>query len=519
MATLQFVTTLFSGPLGAGARVTDMLVNVSPAGTTLVAGAQPGSGMMTFALQPGQAASLTATTAYSPLSDTIGPTRLDLMQVGSQTILLASGRFGPELGGNILTSSGSFGGSRSYPDGAGVAGDLTELEVVRIGGDSWIYGSTPAGGGVMSWKIAAGTTTLTPQATYPDDAYSYADGINAMTSASVNGTQMVFVASAAENGVTALRVNGDGSLTRTGAIAAQDGLGIDTPTAMEVVTIGPASYLLLASAGSSTLTSLRIDPTGLIPVDQVADSLTTRFQAVEAIETVSIAGRTYVIAGGGDDGLSVFRMLPDGRLILDTTLDDTNGTALANVSAIEAVTVGGEVQVFVTSGAEDGLTQFTLRTGPVGVTLTGDAQGNALTGGALDDILMGGGGADTLSGAAGDDILVDGAGADTLTGGAGADLFVLLTDGATDRITDFDPRFDRIDLSDYALLYDVSQLTVTPTTTGAFLTYGTETVEIVTAGFTTLLAVRLHKFQHAEPAALSGADHPERTDRSGHRCR
>ena len=303
MATLQFVTTLFSGPLGAGARVTDMLVNVTPSGTTLVAGAQPGGGLMTFALQQGQAANLTATLGYSPLADIVGPTRLDLMQIGSQTILLAPGRFGPEMGGNILTGSGTFGGSRSYPDGAGVAGDLTELEVVRIGGDTWIYGSTPAGGGIQSWKISAGTSTVTPQGTFADDAYSYADGLSAMTSATVAGAQMVLVASADENGVTAFRVQPDGSLTQTGAIAAQDGLGIDTPSAMEVVTIGQASFLLLASAGSSTLTGMRIDPTGLVPVDQVVDSLATRFQAVGAIETVSLAGRIYVIAGGGDDGL------------------------------------------------------------------------------------------------------------------------------------------------------------------------------------------------------------------------
>jgi len=62
--------------------------------------------------------------------------------------------------------------------------------------------------------------------------------------------------------------------------------------------------------------------------------------------------------------------------------------------------------------------------------------------------LQGGAGRDTLVGTAGDDRLTGGAGADVLTGGAGADTFVYQSmRDAGDRITDFSPGTDRIDLS------------------------------------------------------------------------
>ncbi len=489
MISLQLVTTLFGGTLASGARMTDFAVNVTGSGTVLVAGAQPGAGVLSFQLAAGQAAALAGSYPYSPGVDLYGPTRLDLMQLGSQTIVLPSGRFAAEIGGQILTPGGGFGGSRSYSDGAGAGGDLTELEVVRICADTWIYGGTPAGGGVQAWKMAAGTSTPVPQAGFADDAFSYADGLSAMTQAVIDGATWLFVGASGDNGVTAFRVQGDGTLLQSGAIGARDGLGIDQPAASEVVTMGAASFLVVASTGSSTLSVLRIDPVaGLVPVDQVVDSLTTRFANLVAVETVTVGDRVYVIAGGGDDGVSVFHLLPDGRLIHDTTLDDTALMSLADVQAIKAVVVGGEVQVFVASGSEDGITQFTLNTGTTGPTQTGTAGADTLTGGTPDDILMGGAGADLLSGQGGADILVDGPGADTMTGGAGADLFVLTADGVTDRITDFDLRFDRLDLSDFVLLYDVAQLMIRPTATGALLFYGAETVEVISAGFTTLFA-------------------------------
>jgi hypothetical protein len=86
--------------------------------------------------------------------------------------------------------------------------------------------------------------------------------------------------------------------------------------------------------------------------------------------------------------------------------------------------------------------------------LIGSAHANRLAGGRGNDALLGLGGKDRLYGNAGDDRLDGGKGADLLSGGAGADVFVFRSAadignraGARDRITDFTPGRDRIDLS------------------------------------------------------------------------
>ncbi|ACO81203.1 Secreted mannuronan C-5 epimerase [Azotobacter vinelandii CA] len=89
---------------------------------------------------------------------------------------------------------------------------------------------------------------------------------------------------------------------------------------------------------------------------------------------------------------------------------------------------------------------------------TGTEGSDNLLGTDANETLLGYGGNDTLNGGAGDDILVGGAGRDTLTGGAGADVFrfdalsdsqrnYTTGDNQADRILDFDPTLDRIDVS------------------------------------------------------------------------
>ena len=85
--------------------------------------------------------------------------------------------------------------------------------------------------------------------------------------------------------------------------------------------------------------------------------------------------------------------------------------------------------------------------------LFGGDGNDRLGAGSDNDQVFGGNGNDSLIGFEGDDLLNDGNGADTLNGGSGADTFVLITDGTTDRIVDFEDGIDRIDLQqDFASL-------------------------------------------------------------------
>lgn len=121
--------------------------------------------------------------------------------------------------------------------------------------------------------------------------------------------------------------------------------------------------------------------------------------------------------GAGTDELR-FSSSVDGEVLSLNAGDDN----------IEAVTLGtGTAAVAVTTGTADlsvDASAFNSTSG-AGLTITGNAGDNTITGSEANDIISGGAGLDTLSGAGGDDVITGGAGADQVDGGDGNDVFVV----------------------------------------------------------------------------------------------
>mgnify|MGYP000141466048 CR=1 FL=1 len=260
------------------------------------------------------------------------------------------------------------------------------------------------------------------------------------------------------------------------------GLPISTPTALEIVESGAERFAVLAAAGTSSLTVLQISASGeMTPVDHINGDLHTRIQSVVALETVSFADRHFVIAGGANDGISLFQMLPDGRLYHLDAQEDLLGASLSNVTSISAQVRGSGLDIYVGSENEAGITQLRYELGAQALSQRASDDGELLNGGNVADFLIGQEGNDTINGGNGADIILDGAGSDVMTGGAGADVFILARDGVRDDILDFDPSQDRIDLSGWGRLYDVSGLTWSERSFGAVISYGDELLAIRTA--------------------------------------
>ena len=288
--------------------------------------------------------------------------------------------------------------------------------------------------------------------------------LSVLASARVGDAAFLIGASHGTDTVTVLKVGADGRVVRTDAIGMADGLGIADPSAIAVVETGGATFAVVGSAGSSSLSVLALDAQGgLVAVDHVIDDLGTRFRAVSEVEAFMVGDRAFVAVAGSDDGITVLAVMPDGRLVHVDTVADTEAVTLADVGAMAAHVVdagAGAVDLYVVSASEVGMTHVTLDLGAVGEAVAGTAGDDALAGGGRDDALSGGAGDDTLRGEGGNDLLSDGAGSDRLIGGPGADLYVLCADGAADTVVGFDPREDGLDLSAWPFLYDVAAVEV-----------------------------------------------------------
>ncbi|NOD88165.1 MULTISPECIES: hypothetical protein [unclassified Ruegeria] len=106
-------------------------------------------------------------------------------------------------------------------------------------------------------------------------------------------------------------------------------LGISTPNAVESIEAYGKSWVVVAGAGSNSVSVLQLDQDGgLTATNHVLDTLDTRFAAVQDLAVVEVNGRVFVVAGGGDDGVSLFTLTTHGQLVHLDSFEDTLASGL-----------------------------------------------------------------------------------------------------------------------------------------------------------------------------------------------
>ncbi|SEK94209.1 calcium-binding protein [Pacificibacter marinus] len=265
-----------------------------------------------------------------------------------------------------------------------------------------------------------------------------------------------------------------------GRSGASVGVGMGTPTDFTTITVGDVTYVVAASSTSSSLSVFEVKPDGsLRATDHVLDTLYTLFGRANMVESFEANGNSFIAVSGGDAGLSLFTVIPGGQLVLVENFNSSNDTPLMNLSSISVTQDGDTVSLHLTSETRAGITSLSFDVGSWSAPQYGDNSDSSLTGSGGDDVLVGGAGDELLHGNAGDDILSDGRGTDRLYGGSGADVFVMTSDDVMDTIEDFEAGKDRVDLSDYSMLYSPDQLTYSNLSGGLSLWFGNERLDIL----------------------------------------
>ncbi|MDP5349304.1 MAG: hypothetical protein NWQ32_13065, partial [Paracoccaceae bacterium] len=471
----------FDGVLGSGTSrfvtgITDLEILAGSAGPVLVSTTRAGGGLAAFDATSGGLIRTQGTAA--DMAQLIAPD-LALLQAGGQTVLATLGLRDTGLPAIPILPSGDLGTMTTIGATGQNLGQITGLAQARFGEVPYVFASL-ASTGLMRLDPQNGLQfTAQPVPLTGAGASHRVSDILAIT---LQGQDYLVTTHATADAVAVHRVDQGGALQHVSEFGAAQGLGIDAPSAMASVQLGDGQYVVLASTLSSSLSVFSVGADGaLTPVDHVLDDLATRFHRVTALEAVTAGDRSFILAGGADDGLSAFLLLPGGRLLHMDSMADTVAATLANASNIAGFDSGQGLRIFATSETEPGITRLAVDTPNRGLTQIGTASADAITGGSLDDILAGGAGADTIDGGAGHDIVMDGAGNDRMTGGPGSDMFILAADGTPDVITDFQPGQDRLDLSAWVGLSSADQLRIDTRSWGAELGFRAETLELRSA--------------------------------------
>ncbi|WP_255440576.1 calcium-binding protein [Paracoccus sp. MC1854] len=478
MARFRYVTTVTQGFVRS---LTDLTLGRVGERTVLVGTTHAGGGVSIWDVAAAdKLARVIASYDYQRrLSHLAEPQAILLDRPGGVSLLMGGLRGGADAVSRI-GADGRRGARDSGIEGAALPSDLLHAGSFTLaGGQAVIYAARHDQPVFGLWRQRpdgrieqAGTSAVPPK--LPPDAQ-----IDALVPLRLGGVDLLVAVSTRGNFVSSHVVLPDGRLAPGEFLGATRGTGFNGPRDIVALEVDGRHYLVVSSAYSSSLTTVRIVAGGgLVPVDHVIDERTTRFQKATVMEGVTIDGRAFVVVGGADDGLSLFTLTPDGRLIhLDTIADDARW-ALSDVSALAVRVMGGRIVVFAGSEVERGVSQFVIDPGRIGQTR--QVGNGAHRGTDANDLLQAGMNTTRIEGGAGDDILIAGSRTIDLYGGAGADLFIPMRVAGRITIRDFQPGLDRIDMSMLGMIRSVSQLKFIPQSWGVRIRFGDTTIEVRT---------------------------------------
>ena len=497
MAALTFVETLTAPFQPYGADVLELSLATGANGLQLTAFAGYGASARVMNFDVSASATFTGQNFLGAGTD--GFVAADF---GSALLQLSASR----LSASLNVAPGDIADATDLTHlNSGQAVDQVAALGVDMGASSYLVSSIPNGAGLSAFQLQ-GDGSLVQITPPPDPAVGQ---LSDLASVTAYGQTWILGSSLATDTMESYSIDSAGAMTPHGSFGAPDGLGVNLPTDIAPVFLEGQPYVAMVSAGTSSLSILRLEADGsFTPVDHVLDDLNSRFSDATLVETATVGNATFILTAGSDDGFSLFRLRPDGKLHLLASMPDSANTSLNNVSAAAMAADGNNLQIFLTSATETGMSQFSYDLSTLGNTFTGSSSDDVIIASALDDIVLGGAGADTLMGGAGNDIIVDGAGSDTLTGGAGADVFTFDPDGADDTIVDFQRGIDALDLSFFPLLYDPNTLGFISTAVGASLTFQGENIHINSSDGNPLSLAELtatHPFNVDRPAMVLGA--------------
>ncbi len=402
---------------------------------------------------------------------------------GSQRRLYLFGSAAP-LTMSVVGGNGTAGTAQTVSTSIGA---LTQVQTFTVVPDaSGDFTAISRGGisGFSMFEIATNGSLTLVQAVV-DTGKTYVRDVVDSASVILDGAAYLLTISAGEAGITSFLVTPQGQAELIDSLGNHDGLAIAGAQALQTAVVGGQTFAVIASVTSSSISVVRVNAMGcLFQTDQVVDDQASRIRGASALDVFEVNGRTFIVAGGSDAGLTTYELLPDGTLSQISAASFETGQGMGNIASIDTAVNGDLVSIYVTEESGTRVQVFTSDFSDLGNLIF--ASGSQTGGTGLDDRLIGRSGADTLSGGGGDDFLHDGAGADRMVGGAGGDVFVLCADTSTDTIADFENGIDRIDLSDWGRLYSASSLTITSTATGAQIAFGGNTLIVNSANGTSL---------------------------------
>ena len=242
-----------------------------------------------------------------------------------------------------------------------------DLYSVTMGDSTYVYVAGLVGNGITRFELGS-NGALTGGSSIPDTTALELQGAVSFASATVGSSTFLYVNGFDDDGISAFRVNSDGSLTNVQNIDDPGkGLQLDgTRGQMATVSVGSSEFLVGSGYFDDGFSVFRIGADGrLTNTDNIDDEENGDYELNNARDVTSavVDGNSFIfVAGYNDNGVSVFELDSNGKAIFRDSVDDASNSAL-NLQGAYGMTTGtaGGTTYLIASGEEDdGLSVFSV---------------------------------------------------------------------------------------------------------------------------------------------------------------
>jgi Ca2+-binding RTX toxin-like protein/6-phosphogluconolactonase (cycloisomerase 2 family) len=137
-------------------------------------------------------------------------------------------------------------------------------------------------------------------------------------------------------------------------------LELDGVSSVTSADVGGVTYIFVAGGVDDGISVFRLNANGtLTPVFDLTDGGTLELDGARGLSTTTIDGNTYLFAAGFDDnGVSVFRVNTNGSLTAVADVNDDAILKLTGAADTASVRVGTSTYLFVAGQTDDGISSF-----------------------------------------------------------------------------------------------------------------------------------------------------------------
>ncbi len=237
---------------------------------------------------------------------------------------------------------------------------LISQTTIQIGGVTYVYAASLFGNGGLNVFTLDAAGALTPVQSLVGDTFE-------IRATLVNGNPFLFVADLNSAAVRTYAIATDGTLTLTSSVFDSVATALNGATGLETLVVAGVTYVAVTGQSDHGISLFSVAADGsLTNTANLFEDATLHLARAYKMTTATVGAESFIIVQGNmDSGMSVLRVEPGGVLTNVFNIADTATSHLAQSYDLATAVVGGVTYVFTGSYDEGGVSVFSLGAGGV----------------------------------------------------------------------------------------------------------------------------------------------------------